>query len=130
MRKSSQVMTQELWDSDAKDWTMMEYATWRYNHTFHRGLPSKTTPFDASLRENEDALMKFFYTYKHRVLPDNMFKVEDRVRIATETRWSQTMFLIAQIKSREPYTYKVRNAETNEMNKKSFYSEELQTTQA
>jgi hypothetical protein len=130
MKKSSKLMTQELWDSHAKEWTMLEYATWRYNHTFHRGLPSKTTPFDASLRQNEDALMKFFYTYEHRVLPDNKFKVGDRVRIATETGWSQIIFVIAQIKLTEPYTYKVRNAETREIHKKSFYSEELQKTQA
>ncbi len=105
-------------------------ATWRYNNTFHRGLPSKAPPFDASLRQNEDALMKFFYTYKHRVLPDNKFKVGDRVRIATETGWSQSIFVIAEIKSTEPYTYKVRSAETNEIHKKSFYLEELQKTQA
>ena len=74
--------------------------------------------------------MKFFYTYEHRVLPDNKLKVGQRVRIATESGWSQNIFVIAQIKSTEPHTYKVRNAETNEMNKKSFYSEELQKTQA
>ncbi len=123
-------MTQELWNNEAKNWTMLEYATWRYNHTFHRGLPSKTTPFDASLKENEDALKKFFYTYKHRVLPENKFNVGERVSIATESGWSQNIFVIAHIKSTEPHTYKVRNAETQEMNKKSFYSEELQKTQA
>lgn len=74
--------------------------------------------------------MKFFYSYKHRVLPENKFKVGERVRIATETGWSQIIFVITQIKSTEPHTYKVRNAETRELNKKSFYSEELQKTQA
>ena len=122
------------WNDTFSNFTMLEYITWRYNHNFHRSLPLKMTPTDASNPQNEQPLLKHFYTDSYIPSGVSNFNVGERVRILQDSaskkkeyEWSVDVFTFAQIKSTSPITFKVRS-QKGELLKKSFYSQELQKT--
>ena len=107
----------------------------KYNNTKHSSI--KTTPVEASKKENELTVWRNLYRDRHERIEINpKFSVGDRVRISKKkavfekgytTRWTEEIFTITKIQHTLPITYKIADLNGEEI-KGSFYEPELQKT--
>ena len=106
-----------------------------YNNMRHS--PIKMTPVEASKKKNELRVWRNLYP-KHLEIPDikPKFSTGDKVRISIKkktfkkgytTRWTEEIFMIAEVKHTSPVTYKIADLDGEEI-QGTFYEPELQKT--
>ena len=106
----------------------------KYNNTKHRSIGM--TPVEASLPKNSDKV--YFNLYKN--MPEKTepkFSVGDKVRITKkkgvfskgyETNWTKELFVITEVQSTNPPTYKIQDMNGEEI-QGTFYEQELQKSE-
>jgi hypothetical protein len=106
----------------------------KYNNTRHSSI--KMTPVDASERKHERAVWLNMFGSETALKLTLKFKIGDRVRITKKKeifdkgylpRWTEEVFTVSQIQYTDPPTYKITDANGEEING-SFYEQELQIT--
>ena len=105
-----------------------------YNNTRHSSI--KMTPAKASLKANEKVVwMNLFGNEIHKAIKPK-FSIGDKVRITKKKnifekgytpRWTEEIFTISTIQYTDPPTYKITDANDEEI-QGSFYEQELQKT--
>ena len=105
-----------------------------YNNTRHSSI--KMTPAKASLKANEKTVwMNLFGNEIHKAIKPK-FSIGDKVRITKKKnifekgytpRWTEEIFTISTIQYTDPPTYKITDANDEEI-QGSFYEQELQKT--
>ena len=107
-----------------------------YNNTYHNSI--KMTPVEASKKENRDKVWYNLYGDLIYLKPGKTkFAIGDNVRISKNKRpvfdkgytpnWTEEIFIIDDILSTKPITYKIKDLMEKEI-KGSFYEKELQKT--
>ena len=106
----------------------------RYNDSYHRTI--KSTPRKASQYENYVKTFQALYPPTQLTVnrKKSKFKVGDIVRIGKKkktfekgftTNWTEELFTIVKVQHTQPWTYKIKD-KNNEEVKGTFYEEELQ----
>ena len=106
-----------------------------YNNTRHSSI--KMTPKNASKKENKLRLWRNLYPHHLEIKDINpKFSIGDRVRISKKkktfekgytTRWTEEIFMIAEVKLTSPVTYRIADLNGEEITG-TFYEPELQKT--
>ena len=107
-----------------------------YSNTYHTSI--KMTPVEASKQENRDKVWYNLYGDLIYLKPGKTkFEIGDNVRISKNKRpvfdkgytpnWTEEIFIIDNILSTKPITYKIKDLMGKEI-KGSFYEKELQKT--
>ena len=104
----------------------------QYNNTKHSSI--KMTPVEASKKKNENAVYYNMYGDMEQLSSKPKLKVGDKVRISKYKRkvfdkgytpnWTEEIFLIDQIQSTNPITYRLKDL-NDEKIQGSFYEPEL-----
>ena len=109
----------------------------KYNNTYNRAI--KCTPTDARKPSNHKHVFDALYEGSNKRIQTDIkpkFKVGDKVRIVKKkktfekgytTNWTEEVFTVSKVQSTIPFTYKITDANGEEI-KGTFYSEELQKT--
>ena len=107
----------------------------KYNNNYHSSI--KMTPVEASKKKNEGIVYYNLYSNLKATKTKPKFKVGDRVRISKYKRktfdkgytpnWTEEIFIILEVLNSNPYTYKIRDFQREEI-VESFYEQELLKT--
>ena len=109
----------------------------KYNSTYHRSI--KCTPTDARKPANYQHVFDALYNGKNRRIREKTqpkFKIGDKVRIAKKKEtfekgytpnWTEEVFTVVKVQPTIPFTYKVEDTRSEEI-QGTFYEEELQKT--
>ena len=104
----------------------------QYNNTKHSSI--KMTPVEASKKKHESTVYFNLYGNMEQLSSKHKFKVGDKFRISKYKRkvfdkgytpnWTEEIFLIDQIQSTNPITYRLKDLNIEEI-QESFYEPEL-----
>ena len=107
----------------------------KYNNNYHSSI--KMSPIETSKKKNESIVYYNFYSNLKATKTKPKFKGGDRVRISKYKRktfdkgytpnWTEEIFIISEVLNSNPYTYKIRDRQGEEI-VGSFYEQELLKT--